>query len=362
MQRGIACTILRGGSSRGLYFQAADLPTDAPQRNRLLARALGSPDERQIDGLGGAHPLTSKVAIVGPPSRADADVDYLFLQVTPATGAVSDAQNCGNILAGVAPFAVESAMVPAGPEATDVRIHMVNSGSLCVARLETPGGQVRYDGAAAIDGVPGTAAPVMLAFQDTAGASCGELLPTGSSLDVVDGIEVSVVDNGMPVVMLRAEDLGKTGYETPAELEQDESLKRRLEAIRLALGPRVNLGDVTEKTVPKMCLLAGPRAGGTISTRTFIPHRVHQSLGVLGAVSVATACRIPGTVASELAAPVQAGQSLMQIEHPSGALAVELELESLDPVRIGRAALLRTARKLMAGEVFVPSEFWPSES
>ncbi len=360
MQTAIACTVMRGGTSKGLYFLASDLPRDVATRDAVLLAAMGSPDPRQIDGMGGAHPLTSKVAVVGPSSRPDAEVDYLFLQVVPDEPRVDAGQNCGNILAGVGPFAIEQGLVAARDGITEVRIHMVNTGAIALAAVQTPGGVVRYDGSARIDGVPGTAAPIPTDFLDVAGSSCGALLPTGAARDVVDGIELTAIDNGMPVVVMRAADFGKTGYETPEELEADAALKARIEAIRLAIGPRMNLGDVAKKTVPKMCLVAPPRAGGAICTRNFIPHRVHEAIGVLGAVSVATACVTPGSVAAEVAgvADVERVKEL-EIEHPTGFFTVAMDVALEDgAIRVRRSALLRTARKLMSGAVFVPASVW----
>ncbi len=359
MQRAIPCSILRGGTSRGLYFLAADLPADSAERDRTLLAAMGSPDARQIDGLGGAHPLTSKVALVSPSKRADADVDYLFLQVVVDRAEVSDSQNCGNILAGVGPFAIEQGLVAAGDDYTDVRILMVNTGALAIARVETPGGVVNYQGEARIDGVPGTAAPVPIDFQDIAGSSCGALLPTGNIVDSIDGVEVSCIDNGMPVVLLRASDFGLSGAEQPAELEANSELKQRLEAIRLEAGQRMNLGDVSAKTVPKMCLVSAPLAGGAINTRTFIPHRVHEAIGVLGSVSVATACMLQGSVAQQLCSvPPRDGVSRLEVEHPTGFFTVEMDVAGSaggGSFELRRAALLRTARLLMRGEVMVPA-------
>ncbi|MEM9532419.1 MAG: 4-oxalomesaconate tautomerase [Pseudomonadota bacterium] len=358
-QRGVPCTMLRGGTSRGLYFLAQDLPPEPALRDRVLARAMGSPDERQIDGVGGAHPLTSKVAVIGPATRPDAEVDYLFLQVSPDTGLVSDAQNCGNILAGVAGFAIEQGLVDARDGETQVRIHMVNSGSLSIATVQTPAGVVTYEGNARIDGVPGMAAPVMLSFEETEGANCGALLPTGAAQNEVLGVPVTAIDNGMPVVVLRAADLGQSGRESPAELEADAALREKLEAIRRELGPRMNLGDVATKTVPKMCLISPPERGGAVNTRTFIPHRVHEAVGVLGAVSVATACLIPGSTADGIA-EVAGGNPLVEVEHPTGSFAVELDIEVGEAIQVRRSALLRTARKVMSGEVFVPASLWAS--
>lgn len=357
MLRPIPCTLMRGGTSKGLFFASQDLPVDRKIRDRVLLAALGSPDARQIDGVGGAHPLTSKVAVMAAPTHPQADVDYLFLQVSVDKAEVSDAQNCGNILAGVGPWAIENGWIAAAGPTTAVRIHMVNTASLAVAHVPTPEGRVEYEGSARIDGVPGTAAPIVIDFLDVAGSSCGRLLPTGSPIDEVDGIPVTCIDNGMPVVILNAADLGKSGTESPRELEQDARLRQRIEAIRLELGPRMNLGDVSAKTVPKMCLVSPPRAGGTLNTRTFIPHRVHEAIGVLGAVSVATACAAARSVAGRVARlPAAArGPLRLDIEHPSGFFTVELEVEAHNgSLAVRRSALLRTARKLMRGEVFIP--------
>ena len=360
MQRAIACSVLRGGTSKGLYFHARDLPVDIAARDRVLLAAMGSPDARQIDGMGGAHPLTSKVAIISPPSRADADLDYLFLQVVVDEARVDASQNCGNILAGVGPFAIEEGLVPAKDGHTDVRIHMVNTKSMAVAKVETPGGRVNYQGSARIDGVPGTHAPIPLDFLDVAGSSCGALLPTGKVKDVIDGALCTLIDNGMPVVVMRAADLGKTGDETPEALEADAGLKARVEAIRLQAGRLMNLGDVAKKTVPKMSLIAPPKRGGAVGTRTFIPHRVHDAIGVFGAVSVATACVLPGSVADGVAqVPAKEGAVTLEVEHPTGFFTIDMDVvQGPAGLIVRRAALLRTARLLMRGQVFVPSAVW----
>jgi 4-oxalomesaconate tautomerase len=359
-QTAIPCTVMRGGTSKGLYFLRRDLPADVVTRDAVLLAAMGSPDPRQIDGLGGAHPLTSKIAVVGPSSHPDADVDYLFLQAVVDEARIDAGQNCGNLLAGVGPFAIEEGLVAPDDGVTTVRIHMLNTQSLAAAQVQTPGRRVRYDGEARIDGVPGTAAAVPIDFLDVAGSSCGALLPTGNVRDVIDGIELTAIDNGMPVVVMRAADFGKTGYETPEALEADAALKARIEAIRLQIGARMNLGDVAKKTVPKMCLVAPPQAGGAVCTRSFIPHRVHEAIGVFGAVSVATACLVPGAVAAEVSAVGdEARVSELEIEHPTGffTVAMDVGLEG-DAVTVRRAALLRTARRLMRGEVFVPASIW----
>jgi 4-oxalomesaconate tautomerase len=352
---GIRAMQMRGGTSKGLYFLAADLPADPAERDDLLLRVMGSPDPRQIDGVGGAHPLTSKVAVVSPSTADGVDVDYLFLQVMVDQPLVTDKQNCGNILAGVGPFAVERGLVAAGHRGEDkaetrVRIRMVNSDGIVTATFPTPGGRPRYDGQTAIDGVPGTAAAIVLDFEDSgAGAS---VFPTGNLTDTFDGIPVTCVDNGMPVVVAAASSLGKTGRESVADLEADAELNRRVRELRLAAGKAMGLGDVSATTVPKISLVAPPAHGGTIGTRTFIPVRVHQSIGVLGAVSVGTAIMVPGAVGSDLAV-LAAGSPRLAIEHPSGALGVEIELDlATTPPTVIRSGVVRTARKLFDGTVF----------
>jgi 4-oxalomesaconate tautomerase len=360
MLRGIPCSVYRGGTSKGLYFLKSDLPADPATRDAVLLAAMGSPDARQIDGMGGAHPLTSKIAIVSKSEHADADVDYLFLQIFPDKAIVTDQQNCGNLLAAVGPFAIEQGLVAATGDVTSVRIHMLNSKSLAVAHIRTPGGVVEYDGDARIDGVPGMAAPVPTDFLNIAGSSCGALLPTGNVQDVIQGVAVTLIDNGMPVIVVRAADLGQTGYETPEAMEGDVALKARVEAIRLEAGQLMNLGDVTNKSVPKITLIAPAQNGGTISTRTFIPHRVHDAIGVFGAVSVATACVLKGSVANDLLGLNVQGAIDLEIEHPTGFFTVSMDIEGEGKaLTIRRSALLRTARKLMTGEVFVSQKVWP---
>jgi 4-oxalomesaconate tautomerase len=359
MLKPIPCTLMRGGTSKGLFFAAEDLPTAVVDRDRVLLAAMGSPDVRQIDGVGGAHPLTSKVAVISRSQRADADVDYLFLQVAVDKPQVADSQNCGNLLAAVGPWAIECGWVPVNGDVTHVRIHMTNTQSLAVASVDTRGGAVQYEGNARIDGVPGTAAPIALEFLDVAGSSCGSLLPTGTAIDQHGDLEITCIDNGMPVIIVLAQALGLSGQETPAQLEANAPLREKIEALRLAVGPRMNLGDVSKKTVPKICLVSAPRAGGTIATATFIPHRVHEAIGVLGAVSVATACAIPGSVAHQVAKRASA-QSRVDVEHPSGFFSVDVEVEVRGgEVSVRRASLMRTARKLMQGNVFVPGATWP---
>ena len=343
---------MRGGTSKGGYFLKDDLPADTARRDKFLLAVMGSPDPRQIDGMGGADPLTSKVAVVSRSDREGIDVDYLFLQVFVDRAIVTDTQNCGNILAGVGPFAIERGLVRPTGEESRVAIFMENTGQVAVATVATPGGMVRYAGEAAIDGVPGTHAPVPLAFRNTAGSMCGALLPTGSPVDTIGGVRCTLIDNGMPCIVLRAEDVGATGFESREELESDGfgPLRAKIERIRLTAGPLMNLGDVSAKSVPKIMLVAPPRHGGAVSLRSFIPHRAHASVGVLGAVSVATACLIEGSPAAEVAVVPAGKRKILSVEHPTGEMSCVLEVNDADEVT--SAALLRTARKLMDGVVF----------
>lgn len=344
------CMWMRGGTSKGGYFLKDDLPADPAARDAFLLAVMGSPDPRQIDGLGGADPLTSKVAVVGKSVRPGIDVDYLFLQVFVDQAIVSDAQNCGNILAGVGPFAIERGLVAATGDETRVAIFMENTGQVAVATVQTPQGRATYAGDAAIDGVPGTHAPVPLEFRDTAGSSCGALLPSGHAVDIINGVPVTLIDNGMPCVVMKAADVGITGYETRDSLDANGELKARIEAIRLLVGPLMNLGNVAEKSVPKMMLVAPPKDGGAVCVRSFIPHRAHATIGVLGAVSVATACLIPGSPAAQVAQVPQGTRKTLSVEHPTGEMSCVLETDASGAVT--SAALLRTARKLMDGVVF----------
>lgn len=343
---------MRGGTSKGAYFLAPDLPADTDERDTFLLGVMGSPDPRQIDGMGGADPLTSKVAVVRRSEREGIDVDYLFLQVFVDQAIVSDAQNCGNMLAGVGPFAIERGLVAATGDETRVAIFMENTGQAAIATVQTPGGAVTYAGEARIDGVPGSHAPVPLEFRDTAGSSCGALLPTGNAADEIEGVRCTLIDNGMPCIVFKAEDLGATGYETREELESEAfaAMRHKIEAIRLAAGPLMNLGEVKDKSVPKMMLVAPPRQGGAVTVRSFIPHRAHATIGVLGAVSVATACLIEGSPAAEVAHVPEGRRKTLSVEHPTGEMSCVLEADERG--QVASAALLRTARKLMDGVVF----------
>ena len=341
---------MRGGTSKGGFFLADDLPSDTASRDAFLLRAMGSPDPRQIDGMGGADPLTSKIAVVSRSAADGIDIDYLFLQVFVDQPIVTDKQNCGNMLAAVGPFAIERGLIAVTDGETRVAIRMVNTDQVAVATVCTPGGRVAYDGDTAIDGVPGTAAPIPLAFRDTAGSTCGALLPTGHAVNRIDGIEATLIDNGMPCVILRASDVGIRGDEDRETLDADAGFKARVEAIRLQAGPLMHLGDVADQSVPKMVLVSPPVAGGAIATRCLIPHRVHASIGVLAAVTVATACLLPGSPAAALAMTSGGRRQTLDIEHPSGATRCVVELDDAGQV-IG-AGIVRTARKLFDGRIF----------
>ncbi len=366
MQRPIPCLFMRGGTSHGPFFRAADLPADIATRDRVLLAVMGSPDVRQIDGIGGADALTSKVGIVSP-GKQGADLEFLFAQVSTREALVDTTPNCGNMLAAVVPFAIESGMVAARGDVTTLRVLMLNTDSLCDIEVQTPGGRVEYAGIARIDGVPGTAAPINIAFLDTAGSVCGALFPTGNLVDRFDGVEVTCIDNGMPVVVMLAADLGVTGYETRDQLNANTALKQRIESIRLQAGPAMKLGDVLKKVVPKMCLVAPPRSEdgmppGHLTTRTFIPHDCHAAVGVLGAVTAATAAVTPGTVAHRVAIVPPGPRKTFSVQHPTGEFTVVLEMSATNPAEVARASLLRTARLLMRGEVFIPGGIWTSQS
>lgn len=347
---GVRCALMRGGTSKGAFFVADDLPRDVRERDQLLLAAMGTPDPRQIDGVGGAHPLTTKVAVVSRSDRDSADVEYLFLQPGVDEATITDRQNCGNMLAAVGPFAVERGLVPASEGQASVRIWMRNTNSLAVATFPVSGGTPVYDGDTAISGVPGTAARVDIEFEDIAGGTTGSLLPTGSVVDEVEGITVTLIDNGMPVVVMRADDLGVTGYETCAELESSGALRERLENIRLTSGSLMGLGDVARTTIPKLTMVSAPRNTGHVSTRTFIPHRCHSSIGVLGAVSVATACLLPDSPASSVSSAPDS--EIVRLEHPTGTMDTAITMASVDPPQVGKAGIVRTARMLMDGLVY----------
>lgn len=359
MQTAIPYMQLRGGSSKGLYFEARNLPDNPALRDRIVIAAmegLGVGDPRQIDGLGGANSLTSKVAVVSPSKLQGADLDYLFLQVEVGKGKVSSAQNCGNILAGVVPFAIECGIITAQDGLTSARVNMLNTGGICEIVVETPNSRVTYAGNMRVDGVPGTAAPILCNYLDIEGSTCGALFPTGKLVDEINGIKLTCIDNGMPVVIMAASELGMTGYESQAVLDGNEALKKQLEEIRLIIGPLMNLGDVKTKTIPKMCLVSAPQSTGLINTRMFIPHVCHEAIGVLAAISVASACVVRGTVVHDVIMFPDNKLNLLSIEHPSGELTVTLDYDfnSDGKIIISRSGVMRTARLLSKGEVFIP--------
>ena len=362
---------MRGGTSRGPFFLASDLPGDVATRDAVLLAVMGSPDRRQIDGLGGANPLTSKVGIVSKSSTPGVAVDFLFAQLQPDKDTVDTTPNCGNMLAAVLPFAIERGLVAVQGDTTTARVLTLNTDMQCDVTAQTHGGQVNYTGDARIDGVPGCAAPITINFLDTAGSVCSGLLPTGQVRDSItvtgEGFEpftldVTCIDNGMPLVLFKASDVGRTGYESVAELNADDDLKRRIEALRLQISLKMGLGDVAKKNYPKMTLIAAPRDGGSITTRSFIPHVCHDAIGVLAAVTVGTACVLKGSVCDGVA-QMQAGvEPTVSVEHPTGEFSVALGLDPANPQNVTKAALLRTARLIMRGEVMVPARIWSGQS
>lgn len=350
----ISTMLIRGGTSKGAYLLAEDLPEDEAARDAALLRLMGSPDARQIDGLGGAHPLTSKVAIVSCSTMPGCDIDFLFAQVGITEPRVDTTPNCGNILAGIGPFALVRGLVHATGEEARIRVRILNTGTLAELTLKTENGLAKTHGDARIDGVPGTAAPILIDFLDAEGSVCGALLPTGRVRDNILGVECTLIDNGMPVVVMKASDFGLTGYEAPAELDANLALKARIEAIRLEAGPLMNLGDVTKKVVPKMALVAPPNSGGHIATRCFIPHQCHASIGVFAAVTIGTASALPGSPAAEVVVMPEGQVRTLSVEHPGGEFTLTLTLGgTADAPKVERAGLLRTARILMDGVAYV---------
>jgi 4-oxalomesaconate tautomerase len=358
---------MRGGTSRGPFFLESDLPSDPALRDKVLLAVMGSPDKRQIDGMGGAHPLTSKVGIVRKSTQAGVDLDFLFAQLQPDSDIVDTTPNCGNMLAGVVPFAIECGLVKTQADQTTLRVLTLNTNMQCDITVNTPGGLMTYDGDAKIDGSPGTSAPITINFIDTAGSVCSGLLPTGNVKDVVNvegvgfdkfSIAVTCIDNGMPLIMLRATDVDRTGFETVAQLNADAQLKSKLEALRIKASVLMGLGDVTKKNYPKMTLIAAPQAGGSLATRSFIPHVCHEAIGVLAAVTVGTACVLRGSVADGLAVIGDGVSKTVSVEHPTGEFSVELQTDPANPQSVTKAALLRTARLIMRGEVMIPASVW----
>lgn len=360
MQQRIPFMLIRGGSSKGLFFKAEDLSSDEKVRNEQIIQAMEGSllgDPRQIDGMGGATSLTSKVAIISKSQEEGVDLDYLFIQVLVGKGKVSLTQTCGNLLAGVVHFALETGMLPYGEGITSARINIVNTGGKCEVVVQNPQGQLLIQGAEKVDGVQGTGAPVVCNYLDTIGSTCGALLPSNKPLDVIDGVEVTCIDNGMPIVILNARDFGIRGNESKAQLDENEPLKKRLESIRIQAAVLMNLGDVKEQTIPKMCLVSEAENGGYINTRMFIPHVVHEAIGVLAAVSVATACLVDGSVCQKVRKPSETlpGLKTFSIEHPSGEFTVNLDYQMQEgQLFIRNSGVIRTARIIAKGEVYIP--------
>jgi 4-oxalomesaconate tautomerase len=377
----VPCLFMRGGTSKGPFFNAADLPADQAQRDRALLAIMGSPDKRQIDGLGGAHPLTSKVGIVSRSSTPGVDLDFLFAQLQPDKDTVDTTPNCGNMLAAVVPFAIETGMVQAVADTTTLRVLTLNTDMQCDITVQTPMDPdgVRFvadTGDARIDGAPGTSAPISINFLDTAGSVCSSLLPTGHVKDRIKvlptdklggfepfEIDVTCIDNGMPLVLFKASDMGRTGYESADDMNADTDLQTRIEALRLQVSLLMGLGDVRSKNYPKMTLIAPPKQGGALSTRSFIPHVCHDAIGVLAAVTVGTACVLQGTVCEGVAVLQAGAQQALSVEHPTGEFSVVLQTQAADVpggFEVTQAALLRTARLIMRGEAMVPAAIWNS--
>jgi len=377
----VPCLFMRGGTSKGPFFNAADLPADQAHRDRVLLAIIGSPDIRQIDGLGGAHPLTSKVGIVSRSSKPGVDLDFLFAQLQPDQDTVDTTPNCGNMLAAVVPFALQTGMLQAQSDTTILRVLTLNTDMQCDITVQTPMGPdgerfVADTGDARIDGAPGTSAPISINFLDTAGSVCSSLLPTGHVKDRIKvlptdklqgfepfEIDVTCIDNGMPLVLFKASDMGRTGYESADDMNADTDLQTRIEALRLQVSLLMGLGDVRSKNYPKMTLIAPPKQGGALSTRSFIPHVCHDAIGVLAAVTVGTACVLQGTVCEGVAVLQAGAQQALSVEHPTGEFSVVLQTQAADVpggFEVTQAALLRTARLIMRGEAMVPAAIWNS--
>ncbi len=353
MQKFIRTMLMRGGTSRGPFFLDSDLPKDVEQRDKILLAVMGSPDKRQIDGLGGSNPLTSKVGIVGKGNKEGIDLNFLFAQVMVDKAVVDTTPNCGNMLAAVVPFALEVGLVKSEGSTSTFRVLTLNTGMQCDITVNTPNGIISYEGNARIDGVPGTSAPIKINFLDTAGSVCSGLLPTGNALDLIEGIELTCIDNGMPMVLMRAVDFGRTGYESVSQMNADIELKKRIEDIRIKAGQLMGLGDVINKTYPKMCLISAPKDGGSIATRCFIPHVCHDAIGVLAAVTVGTACVLDGSITHGIAKVPSGNTKAISVEHPTGEFTVELEVDPNNSQSVTKAELLRTARLIMRGEVMI---------
>lgn len=360
-QRTLPCVLMRAGTSRGPFFLKDWLPEDPIERDQALIGAIGASDPLALDGLGGNSTLNSKVAIVSRSSQPDCDLDYLFAQVGVGHQSVDTRPNCGNMLSGVAPFAIEQGLIEAQDGTTTVRIFNVNTGAKIEATVQTPGARVVYEGQARIDGVAGTAAPILLNFLDAWGAVTGQLFPTGQRIETIEGVPVSCIDAAMPLMIMRAADLGLSGRERPAELDANTDLLQKIETMRRQAGLRMGLGDVSGSVVPKPVIVSPGDSPESIVSRYFTPHRCHASHAVTGAIGVCTAFALPGTVASGAARA--AGRHLLSVVHPQGQIDIDVTLEGQgEQAVVQKAALVRTARKIMEGQLHLPDYVFPAES
>jgi len=354
----IPCLFMRGGTSRGPYVNRKDLPGDRDTLSKVLLAALGAGHPLCIDGIGGSETVTTKVAMLSPSEHAWAEVDFFFAQVGVGEPTVDYSPSCGNILAGVGPAAIEMGLVPALNGETAVKIRNVNTETLVEAMVQTPDRRVEYEGPTAIDGVPGTAAPITLNFMDIIGSKTGALFPTGQAREEIDGITVTCIDVAMPMVVARAADFGLTGYESKAELDENNDFFCRMEPTRCKAGERMGLGDVSSSVIPKFGLLSPPRVDGTVTSRYFMPKACHPSHAVTGAICIAACVVAPGTIADIADASPGGPLEVIRIEHPSGMIDVALDYRLEGGLQLEKAGVLRTARLLMRGEVMVPHELW----
>lgn len=361
-QTAIPYLFMRGGSSRGPYMRRADLPKDRETLAKVLVAMIGSGHPLNIDGIGGGAAVTTKVAMLSVSDDDWADVDYFFAQVSVEDGQVDFKPTCGNILVGVGPAALEMGLLPATGDVTEVKIRAVNTGARVMARVQTRDGAVVYDGDAQVDGVPGTAAPIDVMFRETVGGATGAMFPTGNRVDVIDGINVTCIDVAMPMVLACAHAFGLTGHETAAELDDNSAFFARMEAVRIKAGALMGMGDVSASVTPKFGLLAPARNGGTAATRYMMPWKTHPSLAVTGSQAISACLLCPDTVGDGIAQGITGSPVTMKLEHPMGQLNVLVEYtRDGDAFDILSAGLVRTARKLAAGEVFVPSSIWTGQ-
>ena len=355
-QTAIPFLFMRGGTSRGPFFNFADLPQDRQTLSEVLIAAIGSGNPLNIDGIGGGTAVTTKAAILSKSEDDWADIDYLFAQVSVEDRKVDFKPTCGNILIGVGPAAIEMGLLAPQGEKTDVKIRAVNTGTKVIATVETPNG-VNYDGDTSIDGVPGSAAPIGISFMDVEGSVTGAILPTGKTIDTIQGIDVTCLDIAMPVIIARADAFGKTGYETAAELNEDEDFIQHMLAVRLAGGKAMGMGDVTDSVTPKFAIISKPRENGAINARYFMPWKCHPTMAITGGQCIGSCVLMDGTVAEGLVRKPNGNPAQMIIEHPCGGIEVQLHYTA-KPFSVHSAGLIRTARKLAAGDLFVPKTIW----